>query len=90
MSSTSKKHQNFVTEPMGEKMVTELAGIGDVLGGRLSDRSYDKAYTVLGQYLLFKKSEELFKDWLIEICGANKKQANDCYQCLKEWCDSFL
>jgi len=42
MSSTSQKHRNFVAEPMGEKPVTDLAGIGDVLGGRLSDLGYDK------------------------------------------------
>jgi len=90
MSTTSKKHQNFVTEPMGEKPVTDLAGIGPALGGRLEGKSYDKAYTVLGQYLLFKKNEELFTDWLKDICGANSKQGNDCFNCLKEWCDSFL
>ncbi|RUS85685.1 hypothetical protein EGW08_006561 [Elysia chlorotica] len=90
MSSTSKKHQNFVTEPMGDKLVTELAGIGDVLGKRLSEANYDKAYTVLGQFLLFKKDEELFKEWLHDASGANAKQQKDCYQCIKEWCDSFL
>ncbi|BFZ11492.1 hypothetical protein BsWGS_14531 [Bradybaena similaris] len=90
MSSTSKKHKNFVSEPMAEKSVTELAGIGDVLGHRLEESNYDKAYTVLGQFLLFKKDETLFKDWLHDISGANSKQQNDCYQCLKEWCDSFL
>ncbi|KAK3702676.1 hypothetical protein RRG08_042664 [Elysia crispata] len=90
MSSTSKKHRNFVTEPMGEKLVTELAGIGEVLGKRLTEANYDKAYTVLGQFLLFKKEEELFKEWLKDTCGANAKQQNDCCQCIKEWCDSFL
>lgn len=90
MSSTSKKHKNFVSEPMGDKPVTELAGIGDVLGSRLVDNNYDKAYTVLGQFLLFKKDEALFKDWLQDISGANSKQQNDCFQCLREWCDSFL
>ncbi|CAG5115257.1 unnamed protein product [Candidula unifasciata] len=90
MSTTSKKHRNFVSEPMGEKPVTELAGIGDVLGKRLIDQNYDKAYTVLGQFLLFKKDEGLFTDWLNDKCGANSKQQGDCYQCLKEWCDSFL
>lgn len=46
---------------MGEKPVTELAGIGEALGGRLRDRGFDKAYVVLGQFLLLKKNEELFK-----------------------------
>ena len=41
MSTTSQKHRNFVAEPMGEKTVTDLAGIGEVLGNRLKDKSYD-------------------------------------------------
>jgi len=48
MSTTSQKHRSFVAEPMGEKPVTDLAGIGDVLGGRLIDLGYDK----VTQYLL--------------------------------------
>ncbi|XP_041379420.1 LOW QUALITY PROTEIN: barrier-to-autointegration factor A-like [Gigantopelta aegis] len=90
MSSTSQKHRNFVSEPMGEKPVTDLAGIGEALGGRLRDRGFDKAYVVLGQFLLLKKNEELFKDWLKDICGANSKQSGDCYNCLAEWCRAFL
>lgn len=42
MSSTSQKHRNFVQEPMGEKTVSALAGIGYVLGGRLVERGFDK------------------------------------------------
>ncbi|KAK8777253.1 hypothetical protein V5799_029398 [Amblyomma americanum] len=40
MSSTSKKHRNFTSEPMGNKSVTDLAGIGDSLGGRLRDQGF--------------------------------------------------
>lgn len=90
MSSTSQKHRNFVSEPMGEKEVTELAGIGPVLGGKLADKGFDKAYVVLGQFLVLKKDEEMFTDWIKDTCGANKKQSADCYNCLKEWCDAFL
>ncbi|XP_031629213.1 barrier-to-autointegration factor [Contarinia nasturtii] len=90
MSSTSQKHRNFVAEPMGEKPVTDLAGVGETLGKRLTDAGFDKAYTVLGQYLILKKDSELFKDWMKDTCNANAKQATDCYQCLSDWCEEFL
>ena len=88
--STSQKHRNFVGEPMSDKDVTELAGIGPALGGRLSGKGFDKAYVVLGQFLVLKKNEELFKDWLHDTCGANAKQQRDCFDCLNEWCRAFL
>lgn len=75
---------------MSDKPVTELAGIGPVLGDRLSDKGYDKAYVVLGQFLVLKKNQELFMDWLNQTCKANAKQQTDCFRCLKEWCDAFL
>ncbi|XP_059350292.1 barrier-to-autointegration factor-like [Daphnia carinata] len=90
MSSTSQKHRNFVAEPMGDKAVTDLAGIGGVLGDRLEKKGFDKAYVVLGQFLVLKKNKELFVDWLKDTAGANAKQAGDCHQCLSDWCDEFL
>ncbi|XP_058793290.1 barrier-to-autointegration factor [Phymastichus coffea] len=90
MSSTSQKHKNFVAEPMGEKPVTDLAGVGEVLGRRLEASGFDKAYVVLGQFLVLKKDRELFQEWMKDTCQANTKQSNDCYQCLLDWCDEFL
>jgi len=90
MSTTSQKHRNFTSEPMGDKPVTELAGIGPVLSGRLTEAGFDKAYVVLGQFLVLKKDQELFVEWLKDTASANNKQAGDCFGCLKDWCDAFL
>jgi hypothetical protein len=75
---------------MSDKPFTDLAGIGEVLGKRLESKGFDKAYVVLGQFLVLKKNKDLFIDWLKDHAGANIKQANDCYHCLIDWCDEFL
>ncbi|XP_033325094.1 barrier to autointegration factor [Megalopta genalis] len=90
MSTTSQKHNNFVAEPMGDKPVTDLAGVGEVLGRRLESAGYDKAYVVLGQFLVLKKNRELFLEWMKDVCSANVKQSSDCYQCISDWCEEFL
>ncbi|XP_068135687.1 barrier-to-autointegration factor-like protein [Hyperolius riggenbachi] len=91
MSCTSQKHRDFVVEPMGDKPVTALAGIGEVLGKKLEDLGFDKAHVVLGQFLVLRKDEDdLFKEWLKDSCGANSRQAELCSECLQEWCKSFL
>jgi len=94
--TTSIKHRNFIAEPMGDKPVTELAGIGPTLGKRLNElevdgtSGFDKAYVVLGQFLLLKKIDFLFTDWLQDHIKASPSQAQACYQCLQDWCDEFL
>ena len=87
MSTTTQKHRKFVSEPLSGKSVKKLAGVGEVLGGRLEEKGFDKAYVVLGQFLVLKKDKRQFMDWLKETCGANRKEGSDCYNCLKEWCD---
>ncbi|XP_032755634.1 barrier-to-autointegration factor-like [Rattus rattus] len=82
--------KSTVAEPMGEKPVGSLAGIGDALSKKLEERGFDKKYVVPGQFLVLKKHEDLFREWLKDTCGANAKQSRDCFGCLREWCDAFL
>ncbi len=82
---TTRKHQDFVAEPMGEKKVTEIAGVGKVLGKRLSEKNVKTAEAAFGQFLVLKKDEPEFKGWMKDTCGANAKQQSDAHKCLKEW-----
>ncbi|KAG0424459.1 hypothetical protein HPB47_028323 [Ixodes persulcatus] len=90
MSTTSQKRRNFVSEPMGNKHVSTLPGIGEALGERLERRGYDKASKLLGEFLVHNKDKTLFTETLQKNCGANRKQASDCYDALKDWSDAFL
>uniref|UniRef100_A0A2I2YT47 Barrier-to-autointegration factor n=1 Tax=Gorilla gorilla gorilla TaxID=9595 RepID=A0A2I2YT47_GORGO len=60
---TSQKRRDFRAEPMGEKLVGSLARIGEVLGKKLEERGFDKAYVVLGQFLVLRKDADLFREW---------------------------
>ncbi|XP_021951266.1 barrier-to-autointegration factor-like [Folsomia candida] len=90
MATTSQKHRNFVLESMAEKLVTDIAGIGEVYGRRLSSQGYDKASVVLGQFLLLKRDQELFIDWLKLTAGMSTTHATSCHQCMSDWCNAFL
>ena len=80
----------FESEPMGDKPVTALDGITEKHGHCLARKGFDKAYTVLGQFLLLKKDKDLFVEWLNGACEAGLQEQLDCYDCLKKWCDAFL
>lgn len=61
--STSQKHRQFVSEPMGEKGVKELAGIGEVLGKKLEDKNFDK----VSMFLLLKCHQKMFMSYPVSI-----------------------
>jgi hypothetical protein len=41
-SSTTKKFREFMAEPLGDKGIRDVPGIGDVLGTKLSEAGYEK------------------------------------------------
>ncbi|CAD5223439.1 unnamed protein product [Bursaphelenchus okinawaensis] len=88
--STSQKHKDFVSETMGEKPVTDVAGIGETYGKKLIEKGFDKAYVLLGQFLLLKKDEDCFVDWLKTEFGFQERYAKSTHACLSEWCEFNL
>lgn len=91
MSSTTQKHADFVSQPMREKGVAVLPGIGPALKKEFEAAGFNKANNVLGKFLVLDKNEQQFKTWIKQTCpSANEKFAKDCYNGLKGWCNAHL
>ena len=86
----SRKYHLFIREPMSNKSVTNLVGVGKVLGRRFAARGFQEASTLFGQFHLVKKVKVLFMIWVMKKTGSNMGQAKDIYQCLFDWCKEFL
>uniref|UniRef100_A0A1E1XVJ0 Barrier-to-autointegration factor-like protein n=1 Tax=Amblyomma sculptum TaxID=1581419 RepID=A0A1E1XVJ0_AMBSC len=89
MSTTSEKHRNFVSEPMGDKDVTDIAGIDGDLATQMKDKGFDKAYIVVGKFLVIGRNKDEFISWLKDVGGANDEQAEVCFECLDQYCREF-
>ncbi|XP_073714565.1 barrier-to-autointegration factor B-like [Misgurnus anguillicaudatus] len=90
MTTTTQKHRSFCSEPMRNKSVETLPGIGPVMAEQLEKIGIRRANEVLGRFLVLRMDELKFKSWLRDSCEANAKQQSDCYNGLKEWTDQFL
>ncbi|XP_019346550.1 barrier-to-autointegration factor-like protein isoform X2 [Alligator mississippiensis] len=90
MAIRTQKFNVFVSEPMGDKDITKVDGINDDLGMKLAAKGFNKAYILLGQFLLLKKDSAVFQRWLKGTYGASPTEAQQCASCLLEWCCSFL
>lgn len=88
--TTTKKHRLFTSEPINDKGVKRVPGIGQVYGDRLQHAGFSKAQSVLDKFLALERNEALFKQWLKDTCGADSKNQHECYYALDEWCNQYL
>ncbi|XP_074503365.1 barrier-to-autointegration factor-like [Sebastes fasciatus] len=88
--TTTQKHRLFVSEPIGNKSVRCLPGIGESRGSRLEQQDFNRADAVLGQFLRLNRDRGRFTNWLKDASGASTREAGLCDQCLREWCDNNL
>lgn len=88
--STTKKHQLFVSEPLGEKSIDVLPGVGKTLTQRFVANNLTKAQHIVGAFLLLDQDREKFIPWFKQECGGNERHANMCFNALQQWCIEFI
>ncbi|CBY34162.1 unnamed protein product [Oikopleura dioica] len=80
------KHDNFVREPIDEKEVCELPGVGKVAQNRLAELGFAKCYQLLGKYM--GETEQKFETFLLEKAALSKKNAGACTKGIKEYLEN--
>uniref|UniRef100_A0A0N5BU16 Barrier to autointegration factor n=1 Tax=Strongyloides papillosus TaxID=174720 RepID=A0A0N5BU16_STREA len=83
--STTKKFESFINEPMGEKHVIEVPGVGKKTAEKLGSDGIEKAYQLQGQYLLQGKNESEFNDMLQDKYRMNTKNAGQCTDSISQY-----
>ncbi|XP_026974178.1 barrier-to-autointegration factor-like protein [Sagmatias obliquidens] len=72
MDHMSPRLRTFLSETIGEKNVAWVDGVSRELAINLCAKGFNKAYILLGQFLLMHKNEAEFQKWLICCCGATE------------------
>ncbi|KAK4887778.1 hypothetical protein RN001_004049 [Aquatica leii] len=86
---TTIKHENIVNEPMGNKPVGKLPGVGPTLSGRMVHGGYEKASQIYGQYLVLNRDHVRFENWMKDNFRADRRHAGNCSKALEEYYTHF-
>ncbi|CAF1439600.1 unnamed protein product [Rotaria sp. Silwood1] len=89
-STTSQKFRDFTGEPLKDKHVSEVPGLGPKLASNLEESGISKAYELLGIYLTLLKNKDYFELWIRDNAGANRHQAKQCADAIDAFCSQFL
>lgn len=88
--TTTKKHKLFVSEPLGQKSIDVLPGVGKTLTQRFLASNITKAHHVVGAFLLLDMQRDKFLSWFKQECGGNERHANMCFDAIQQWCIQFI
>ncbi|XP_060584059.1 barrier-to-autointegration factor-like [Ruditapes philippinarum] len=76
---TTAKAQSFMSEPMGNKPLTAVGGIGTIFAQRLADKGFICAAQLYVHFLDMKRNEVHFKNWFYQVTAADPHFQNLCY-----------
>jgi len=89
--STSKKHDDFIRGPIGNKPVDLVAGIGPANAKFLAKKHITTAIQLLGQFLLMNKDVPRFVEWLrVNVPGMYANHRLACAHCLAQYCKNNM
>ena len=88
--SPAKKHIYFVKEPVGNKPVIALPGIGKTYAEKLAQKGFPYAFNVCEKFREMEMNQAQFSTWLKTMCGANSHHTKNCYYALCVYHDRWL
>jgi hypothetical protein len=80
----------FCSGRLSEKYNINVCGLSTQFSVNLAELGYTQAYVLLGQYLLFRKEDLYFIEWLKEKGKISNEDALRCCNCISEWCRIHL
>jgi Barrier to autointegration factor len=86
--SESKKCASFCNEPLNEKLVTEIPGIGLAAKVKMSNVGLNYAYQLVGMYLYFKQNFVEFKKYLKNFIS-QENHLNAAFNAITTWYSDF-
>lgn len=88
---SSWKYRDFVKEPVADKPVDALPGVGGTRSSAaLGEKGFLHAYQLLGQFLLMGRDIEEFYNWLESEFGFCHRERLSIANCLADWCVEHL
>ena len=90
MSKESKKNQKLACEPLKDKKLVDLGGIGKMHAMDLKKRGFNDAAAVVGQFMAYNRNDDKFKEFIKRKGNANNGEAANCLQGVKGWCKNNL